>query len=213
MYDIWDTLQNTKTGETLGQKLTTDKKLARNFINQEAQPFLRKAKRGPTSLVSQWANIKRGMRIPEQQLVSIAATYMEDPARQWFDSLDNTPNTWKEFSSLLIGRFFSPEVQRQWINSLRDMRQGPDQSVEDLAGQLDLHFTRLNVSSDSDKCNHLLNVLEPEIGDELLINPQQDYESSVRAAIRFANKEKITKRISLEVLTLPGRKGEHASVA
>jgi hypothetical protein len=55
------------------------------------------------------------------------------------------------------------------------MRQGTDQTVEDFAGQLDLHFTRLNVSSDSDKCNHLLNVLDPEIGDELLINPQQDY--------------------------------------
>lgn len=123
------------------------------------------------------------------------------------------PTNWKAFSELLVGLFFSPEVQRQWINSLRDMRQGPDQSVEDLAGQLDLHFTRLNVSSDSDKCKHLLNVLEPEIGDELLINPQQDYESSVRAAIRFANKEKITKRISLEVLTLPDHKGEHANVA
>jgi hypothetical protein len=135
--------------------------------------------------LSQWTNIKKGMRIPEQQLVAIAATYMEDPARQWYDSLGNMPEDWEEFSDLLVDRFFSPEVQRQWINSLRDMRQGPDQSVEDLAGQLDLHFTRLNVCSDSDKCNHLLNVLEPEIGDELLINPQQDYESSVRAAIRF----------------------------
>lgn len=33
-YDIWDTLKNTATGETLGQKLVTDKKFARNFISQ-----------------------------------------------------------------------------------------------------------------------------------------------------------------------------------
>jgi hypothetical protein len=47
------------------------------------------------------------MRIPEQQLVSIAATYMEDPARQWFDSLDNTPNTWKK--TKVVSLRMSPE--------------------------------------------------------------------------------------------------------
>lgn len=120
------------------------------------------------------------MRIPEQQLVSITATYREDPARQWLDSLGKLTETWKEFSRLLVGRFLSPEV-----NVLRSMHQRPHQTVEDIARQLSLHFTRFNVCSDSDKCEYLLNILDSEIEDELLINPQQDYGSYIRGAMRF----------------------------
>jgi hypothetical protein len=47
------------------------------------------------------------MNVPKQQLVAIAATYLEDPAQQWFNSLTSMPNIWKEFTDANVGLFFT----------------------------------------------------------------------------------------------------------
>jgi hypothetical protein len=50
------------------------------------------------------------MNVPKQQLVAIAATYLEDPAQQWFNSLTSMPNIWKEFTDANVGLFFTPDI-------------------------------------------------------------------------------------------------------
>ncbi|CAO3682154.1 unnamed protein product [Umbelopsis ramanniana] len=91
-YDIWDTLKNTTTGETLGQKLVTDKKFSRNFISQvryitgqnQAHAFQRT-----------FNAFLQHLHESELRGTSVFVFIDNIAAALWWDSVEDRVTTWK----------------------------------------------------------------------------------------------------------------------
>lgn len=112
-----------------------------------------------------FAWMEYGKEADESRRIKAAAVQLRGRAREAWQRKEANPKTWKEFITFCSNIIADPVVRRANASfELKDIKQGPTQSVRDLIRQIEQIETDVPSEDEEEKkAWHLLNALRPEV--------------------------------------------------
>jgi hypothetical protein len=126
--------------------------------------------------------IRRGAGLPDEQALLVAGSHLRGMAETWWTVHEDNVKTWKEFEALFALKFGYKRDMAYW-EEIQDVRQGPNDSVEEVALKLKHLFGRVKTTNSTLMIRTLLKAIDPDVAQHVERNGlSNDYDDVAEKA-------------------------------
>lgn len=139
----------------------------------------------PLSWFKQFDRVRRAAIWSDEQALLVVGSYFRGQAQMWWDALEDSIHTWSAFEDAFKAKYIAGQDRDAWWTKIETMKQGVNESVEEVAGRLQDLFQMVGKVEEGFKIHYLLRAIRPEIAYELekLVIPDQ-FATAVKEAVK-----------------------------
>ncbi|EIE86163.1 hypothetical protein G6F46_013171 [Rhizopus delemar] len=146
------------------------------------EPFYGVKGENPGSWLRSIDRIRKGTKASDEDVLLIVGTLLKGNAGIWWDSIEDFVTTWSDFKTKFLGNYINEETKIQWRKELKNKKQGPVETIDELVNyQLDM-FQRLGWTDEGDKIEVFISALREDYSYEVERARHVTWEGAVKDA-------------------------------
>lgn len=146
----------------------------------------------PKTWLKQVERIKRGLDFSGEETLLVATSYLHGSAGLWWESVEDSVNTWSDFVDAFTNQFANNDKIDEWWEELENLRQHGNMSVDQVKFRCVELFGVLGITSGSNRVRHFLRALKPSLAQRVaeLCHNTNDWEEITSLAKRVESSYK-----------------------
>jgi hypothetical protein len=127
-----------------------------------------------------------GVGFSEEEIITIASSYFTGPALTWWNTVESDISSWNILVDRFSNQFANEEQIDLWWSELETLRQGDNNTVDDIKFRCLELFEVLGISSLDNRRRYFLRAIQPYIAQKITEqNKHHDWEELTAAAKRI----------------------------
>lgn len=116
--------------------------------------------------LNKFERIKATGKMDDEEIMFIVGDYLDKKAGTWFNVIGKKAKTWSEFVTLFKKQYLVDQEDKWW-SQLQSMKQGPDDTIDDVALKMEELFNYLNNTNASYQVRTFLSAIDPKVAYEI----------------------------------------------
>lgn len=125
--------------------------------------------KNPSTWLKHMGRLRSAIGMTDEQALLVATTHLKEQAELWWESVEDTIQTWEGFEKAFLAQFASPQMEDFWWSKIRQLKQETGQTVDDVAFKLRELFglVKLGSENESFKVHCFLQTINKDVAYEL----------------------------------------------
>ncbi|EIE82990.1 hypothetical protein RO3G_07695 [Rhizopus delemar RA 99-880] len=116
--------------------------------------------------LNRMSRLKATAKLSDKEILFIVGDHLVEKAETWWNVVGSKSESWKEFSELFKKQYMVDQEDKWW-RQLQTMKQGPQDSIDDVALKMEELFGLLGSMSDAFQVRTFLGAVNPAIAFEV----------------------------------------------
>ncbi|KAG0732952.1 hypothetical protein G6F23_013814 [Rhizopus arrhizus] len=120
-----------------------------------------------TTWLDRMARLQTATRMSDEEILFVAGDHLVDKAATWWKVVGKKATNWKSFEEAFKDQYLA-DREGSWWRQLQTLRQGPNDSIDDVAFRMQELFDLLGNKNDDIQVSMFLDAIDPKIAFEVV---------------------------------------------